>query len=202
MTPPGTSSAESRVARAVDGARGGMAAALAPARVSPCWAPSCGAGFRPTANVRRDDHKWRHVDGGLHRSGAPAGRRCERLQTEMRARGLEGLPAVQRTEHPVRRPALGDADLEKHDLRPLRTRPGRGEADPVRAPELGAPVPASRPRCGRSTAWEFYDDTETHAATFAKETIGALRESGSVERLASTGLGTPAIWPLRGKGSR
>jgi Xaa-Pro aminopeptidase len=50
-------------------------------------------------------------------------------------------------------------------------------------------------------AWEFYDNTETHAEAFAGETVAALREMGvSGPRLAVDRLGTPGFLALERKG--
>jgi Xaa-Pro aminopeptidase len=50
-------------------------------------------------------------------------------------------------------------------------------------------------------AWEFYDDTAAHAAIFARETVGALRELGaSSSRLALDRLGTPGFLALQREG--
>jgi len=47
------------------------------------------------------------------------------------------------------------------------------------------------------TAWEFYDDTETRAATFARQIADALRERGlSSGRIAVDRLGTPGFLAL------
>src|SRR5437899_2854900 len=46
-------------------------------------------------------------------------------------------------------------------------------------------------------AWEFYDDTEAHAAIFARETVAAMRELGVTGgRLAVDRLGTPGFLAL------
>lgn len=50
-------------------------------------------------------------------------------------------------------------------------------------------------------AWEFYDDTESHAAVFARETADALRELGvASKRLAVDRLGTPGFLALQREG--
>jgi Xaa-Pro aminopeptidase len=50
-------------------------------------------------------------------------------------------------------------------------------------------------------AWEFYDDTATHARTFALEIAAALRELGVVgRRLAVDRLGTPGYLALEREG--
>ena len=50
-------------------------------------------------------------------------------------------------------------------------------------------------------AWEFYDDTEAHAATFALQTVAALRELGVTPgRLAVDRLGTPGFLALQREG--
>ena len=50
-------------------------------------------------------------------------------------------------------------------------------------------------------AWEFYDDTEAHARTFARETVAALREIGAGGRpLAVDRLGTPGYLALQKEG--
>lgn len=50
-------------------------------------------------------------------------------------------------------------------------------------------------------AWEFYDDTETHAKTFARETVAALRELGVAgSRVAVDRLGTPGYLALQREG--
>jgi Xaa-Pro dipeptidase len=51
------------------------------------------------------------------------------------------------------------------------------------------------------TAWEFYDDTETRAAAFARQIADALRERGlSSRRLAVDRLGTPGFLALGREG--
>ncbi len=50
-------------------------------------------------------------------------------------------------------------------------------------------------------AWEFYDDTATHAAIFARETVAALRGLGvTSNRLAVDRLGTPGFLALQREG--
>ncbi len=50
-------------------------------------------------------------------------------------------------------------------------------------------------------AWEFYDDTETHAKAFARETVAALEELGVTgRRLAVDRLGTPGFLALLREG--
>ncbi len=50
-------------------------------------------------------------------------------------------------------------------------------------------------------AWEFYDDTEAHARTFARETAAALSEIGAGGRpLAVDRLGTPGYLALQREG--
>jgi Xaa-Pro aminopeptidase len=50
-------------------------------------------------------------------------------------------------------------------------------------------------------AWEFYDDTASHAAIFARQTVAALRELGvSGGRLAVDRLGTPGFLALEREG--
>ncbi|HEU4403483.1 MAG TPA: Xaa-Pro peptidase family protein [Candidatus Polarisedimenticolia bacterium] len=50
-------------------------------------------------------------------------------------------------------------------------------------------------------AWEFYDDTATHATIFARETVAALRERGvGSPRLAVDRLGTPGYVALQREG--
>lgn len=50
-------------------------------------------------------------------------------------------------------------------------------------------------------AWEFYDDTESHAAIFARQTVAALRELGVTGgRLAVDRLGTPGFLALQREG--
>jgi Xaa-Pro aminopeptidase len=50
-------------------------------------------------------------------------------------------------------------------------------------------------------AWEFTDDAETHAVTFAEETIAAMHELGVPEdRLAVDRLGTPGFLALQRRG--
>jgi Xaa-Pro aminopeptidase len=50
-------------------------------------------------------------------------------------------------------------------------------------------------------AWEFYDDTATHARTFASEIVAALRELGVAgQRLAADRLGTPGYLALEREG--
>jgi len=50
-------------------------------------------------------------------------------------------------------------------------------------------------------AWEFYDDTATHAATFAAETRAAMRRLGVAgDRLAVDRLGTPGYLALQSAG--
>ena len=50
-------------------------------------------------------------------------------------------------------------------------------------------------------AWEFYDDTETHAKAFARETVAALRELGVAgTRVAVDRLGTPGYLALQREG--
>jgi Xaa-Pro dipeptidase len=50
-------------------------------------------------------------------------------------------------------------------------------------------------------AWEFYDDTESHARAFARDTVAALREIGvGGRRLAVDRLGTPGYLALEREG--
>jgi Xaa-Pro aminopeptidase len=50
-------------------------------------------------------------------------------------------------------------------------------------------------------AWEFYDDTASHAAVFARQIVDALRELGvSSRRLAVDRLGTPGFLALQREG--
>ena len=50
-------------------------------------------------------------------------------------------------------------------------------------------------------AWEFYDDAATHAETFAKEAVAALRELGvHGDRVAVDRLGTPGFLALQDQG--
>jgi len=50
-------------------------------------------------------------------------------------------------------------------------------------------------------AWEFYDDTQTHAKAFARETVAALKELGVTgPRLAVDRLGTPGSLALQREG--
>src|SRR5262245_7651234 len=50
-------------------------------------------------------------------------------------------------------------------------------------------------------AWEFYDDTETHARAFARETAAALTELGVAKtRVAVDRLGTPGYLALQREG--
>ena len=50
-------------------------------------------------------------------------------------------------------------------------------------------------------AWEFYDDTTTHAATFAAETRAAMRQLGVAgDRLALDRIGTPGYLALQRAG--
>ena len=50
-------------------------------------------------------------------------------------------------------------------------------------------------------AWEFYDDTQAHAAIFARETVATLRELGvSSNRIAVDRLGTPGFLALQREG--
>ncbi|HEY4229607.1 MAG TPA: Xaa-Pro peptidase family protein [Thermoanaerobaculia bacterium] len=51
------------------------------------------------------------------------------------------------------------------------------------------------------TAWEFYDDTETRAAAFARQVADALRERGlTSRRIAVDRLGTPGFLALSHEG--
>src|SRR6266704_1238493 len=50
-------------------------------------------------------------------------------------------------------------------------------------------------------AWEFYDDTATHARAFARDIVAALGELGAAgRRLAVDRLGTPGYLALRHEG--
>ena len=50
-------------------------------------------------------------------------------------------------------------------------------------------------------SWEFYDDTQAHAAIFARETVAAMRELGVAGgRLAVDRLGTPGYLALERAG--
>jgi Xaa-Pro aminopeptidase len=49
-------------------------------------------------------------------------------------------------------------------------------------------------------AWEFYDDTESRARTFARDVVAAMRDLGVSSRLAVDRLGTPGFLALQREG--
>ena len=140
------------------------------------------------------------TEDSIDRARLRAGR-LERLQTEMRARGLEACllfnePNIRYATGASAMPIWSNTTFVRCALVPAEGRPILFE-HPNSVHLFRGLEAEVRPM----HAWEFYDDTETHAATFAKETIAALRGLGvSSRRLAVDRLGTPGYLALAREG--
>ncbi len=81
------------------------------------------------------------------RSGQPARRPARAAPGDDARAGCRRVSPLQRPQRPLCDRRLRNADLEQHDVRPLRPRAGRREAHPLRAPQLDAPLSGDRGRC-------------------------------------------------------
>jgi len=138
----------------------------------------------------------------IDRARLRAGRR-ERLQAAMRARDVEACllfndPNIRYATGTSAMPIWSNTTFVRCALVPAEGRPVL--FDYPNAVHLFRDAGASldvRPM----TAWEFYDDTETRAAAFARQIADALRERGlSSMRLAVDRLGTPGYLALAREG--
>ena len=126
--------------------------------------------------------------------------RLVRLQAELRARSLEACllfnePNVRYATGASAMPIWSNTTFVRCALVPAEGRPILFEHP--NSQHLFRGVEADvRPM----HAWEFYDDTTTHAAAFASETVAALRELGVSGPLAVDRLGTPGYLALQREG--
>ena len=127
--------------------------------------------------------------------------RLERLQAAMRAQGFEACllfnePNVRYATGASAMPIWSNTTFVRCALVPPHGRPILFEHP--NSMHLFRGIEAEvRPM----HAWEFYDDTATHAATFARQTVEALRDLGvTTKRLAVDRLGTPGFLALAREG--
>jgi Xaa-Pro aminopeptidase len=127
--------------------------------------------------------------------------RLSRLQAAMRAQGLEACllfkdPNVRYATGASAMPIWSNTTFVRCALVPAEGRPILFEYP--NSMHLFRGIEADvRPM----HAWEFYDDTASHAAAFARQTVAALRELGvSSSRLAVDRLGTPGFLALQREG--
>jgi Xaa-Pro aminopeptidase len=136
------------------------------------------------------------VDRARLRSG-----RLARLQATMRAQDVEACllfndPSVRYAVGASAMPIWSNTTFVRCALVPAEGRPILFEHPNSRHLFRGIEADV-RPM----HAWEFYDDTEGHAATFGRETADALRELGvTSKRLAVDRLGTPGFLALQREG--
>ena len=136
-----------------------------------------------------------HVDPASLRAG-----RLERLQATMRAQGVDACllfndPNVRYATGASAMPIWSNTTFVRCALVPAAGRPILFEHP--NSMHLFRAIEADvRPM----HAWEFYDDTAAHAATFARETVDAMRELGVSSRLAVDRLGTPGFLALQREG--
>lgn len=127
--------------------------------------------------------------------------RLERLQATMRAQDVEACllfndPNVRYATGASAMPIWSNTTFVRCALVPAEGRPILFDYPNARHLFRGIEADV-RPM----HAWEFYDDTEARAATFARETVSALRELGvSSSRLAVDRLGTPGFLALQHEG--
>lgn len=136
------------------------------------------------------------VDPGRLRTG-----RLARLQSALRARDLEACllfnePNVRYATGASAMPIWSNTTFVRCALIPAEGRPILFEHPNSMHLFRGLEADV-RPM----HAWEFYDDTATHARTFALEIVAALRELGVAgRRLAVDRLGTPGYLALAREG--
>ena len=143
-----------------------------------------------------------NVFDGVDRACLRAGR-LARLQGEMRRQGVEACllfndPNVRYAVGASAMPIWSNTTFVRCALVPAEGRPilfdYPNAVHLFRGLEAVADV---RPM----HAWEFYDDTESRARTFARETVAAIRDLGiTSRRLAVDRLGTPGFLALEREG--
>jgi len=126
--------------------------------------------------------------------------RLARLQAEMRARGLEACllfnePNIRYATGASAMPIWSNTTFVRCALVPAEGRAILFEHPSSRHLFRGIEADV-RPM----HAWEFYDDTDRHAAIFARETKAALREIGARGPLGLDRLGTPGYLALQREG--
>jgi Xaa-Pro aminopeptidase len=132
------------------------------------------------------------VDHARLRSG-----RLARLQTEMRAQGVEACllfnePNIRYATGASAMPIWSNTTFVRCALVPAEGRPILFEHPNSMHLFRGFEAEV-RPM----HAWEFYDDTPAHAEAFARETVAAMRDLGLAgNRLAVDRLGTPGFLAL------
>src|SRR5258706_12708443 len=140
------------------------------------------------------------TEDSIDRARLRAGR-LERLQIEMRARGLEACllfnePNIRYATGASAMPIWSNTTFVRCALVPAEGRPILFE-HPNSVHLFRGLEAEVRPM----HAWEFYDDTETHARAFAGETVAAMRELGVTgPRPAVDRLGTPGYLALQREG--
>ena len=140
------------------------------------------------------------MDAPVDRARLRLGRQ-ERLQAAMRAQGVDACllfndPNIRYAIGASAMPIWSNTTFVRCALVPAEGRPILFEYP--NAMHLFRGIEADvRPM----HAWEFYDDTEAHAAAFARQTVDALRELGvTSSRLAVDRLGTPGFLALQREG--
>src|SRR3989441_10196680 len=151
---------------------------------------------RSTPRDRRRDPGMSLIDRARLRAG-----RLVRLQGAMRAQGVEACllfnePNIRYATGASAMPIWSNTTFVRCALVPASGRPILFEHPNSMHLFRGLEAEV-RPM----HSWEFYDDTQAHAAIFARETVAAMRELGVAGgRLAVDRLGTPGYLALERAG--
>ena len=104
--------------------------------------------------------------------------------------------SFQRPQHSLRDRIVRDADLEQHDVRPLRAGLAEGGDPLLTTPAVHPSGTARRLDVRPMTAWEFYDDADARAGGVLARLADASGARRHLARLAVDRLGTPGYLAL------